>query len=518
MKRENGITMITLAVTIIVLIILAGVSISTLVGDNGIITKAKQARENILYAGQEEQEQLNQLFWELEQNGSYTEDEEDAKKDQMIELLQKQVEELKQQVADLQNENTELQEQVADLNKQIEDLNNQINDLKEQIEEKDIQIADLQKEVAAKQETINDLQGQLDSLNSQLAQTNATAAHILKNYKAYSGGKLLVGTMANNGAVSASLNAGQSYTIPEGYHNGSGKVTANSLASQTQGTATAEDIAEGKIAYVNGQKVIGTGKNFSGGIKLDGYSLQFSTSVSGVGLTGSLSLYKDGNQIGTQTFSGSVYSLTINNPMFSFIDKDTGHRVLVNMGYSSGTGYGNFSFQYEVDGVEITTFTSNASEYAGRNESYTAPAVVIYDGGMYRYMAESKVNVATFTKLQGYTLDFSTSVSGAAMSGSLTFNKDGASLGTQTFSGSVYSISITNPMFSVVDKTTGSTVVINMGYSAGTGYGNFSFQYVVDGTLVTTFTSNGGEYVRRSENYTAPEVLFYETAMYQRIV
>ena len=518
MKRENGITMITLAVTIIVLMILAGVSINTLVGDNGIITKAKQARENIMYAGQEEQEQLNQLFWELEQNGSYTEDEEDAKKDQMIELLQKQVEELKQQVADLQNENTELQEQVADLNKQIEDLNNQINDLKEQIEEKDIQIADLQKEVAAKQETINDLQGQLDSLNSQLAQTNATAAHILKNYKAYSGGKLLVGTMVNNGAVSASLNAGQSYTIPEGYHNGSGKVTANSLASQTQGTATAEDIAEGKIAYVNGQKVIGTGKNFSGGIKLDGYSLQFSTSVSGVGLTGSLSLYKDGNQIGTQTFSGSVYSLTINNPMFSFIDKDTGHRVLVNMGYSSGTGYGNFSFQYEVDGVEITTFTSNASEYAGRNESYTAPAVVIYDGGMYRYMAESKVNVATFTKLQGYTLDFSTSVSGAAMSGSLTFNKDGASLGTQTFSGSVYSISITNPMFSVVDKTTGSTVVINMGYSAGTGYGNFSFQYVVDGTLVTTFTSNGGEYVRRSENYTAPEVLFYETAMYQRIV
>ena len=184
MKRENGITMITLAVTIIVLIILAGVSISTLVGDNGIITKAKQARENIMYAGQEEQEQLNQLFWELEQNGSYTEDEEDAKKDQMIELLQKQVEELKQQVADLQNENTELQEQVADLNNQIEDLNNQINDLKEQIEEKDIQIADLQKEVAAKQETINDLQGQLDSLNSQLAQTNATAAHILKNYKA----------------------------------------------------------------------------------------------------------------------------------------------------------------------------------------------------------------------------------------------------------------------------------------------------------------------------------------------
>ena len=80
MKEEKAITLVTLAVTIIVLIILAGVSIISLVGDNGIITKAKQARENITYAGQEEQEELNQLFWELEQNGSYTEDEEDAKR------------------------------------------------------------------------------------------------------------------------------------------------------------------------------------------------------------------------------------------------------------------------------------------------------------------------------------------------------------------------------------------------------------------------------------------------------
>ena len=258
MKEEKAITLVTLAVTIIVLIILAGVSITSLVGDNGIITKAKQARENITYAGQEEQEQLNQLFWELEQNGSYTEDEEDDKKDEMIELLQKQVEELKQQVAELQGENTELKEEVENLNSQIEELNKQINDLKAEVAEKDIEIADLKEEIVLKQETINNLQEQLDSLNSQLAQTNATAAEILEGYKAYSGGKLLVGIMANNGAVNESLNAGQSYTIPAGYHNGRGKIVANSLASQTQGTATAEDITEGKIAYVNGQKIVGT--------------------------------------------------------------------------------------------------------------------------------------------------------------------------------------------------------------------------------------------------------------------
>ena len=36
------------------------------------------------------------------------------------------------------------------------------------------------------------------------------------------------GTMVNNGAVSETLAAGQSYTVPEGYHNGSGTVTAQS--------------------------------------------------------------------------------------------------------------------------------------------------------------------------------------------------------------------------------------------------------------------------------------------------
>ncbi len=66
--------------------------------------------------------------------------------------------------------------------------------------------------------------------------------------------------MANNGAISKTLNAGQSYTVPAGYHNGSGKVTANSLASQTQATAVAGDILTGKTAWVNGQKLTGTNK------------------------------------------------------------------------------------------------------------------------------------------------------------------------------------------------------------------------------------------------------------------
>ena len=45
-KKNGGITLIALVVTIVVLLILAGVSISMLGGENGIITQANRAKEN----------------------------------------------------------------------------------------------------------------------------------------------------------------------------------------------------------------------------------------------------------------------------------------------------------------------------------------------------------------------------------------------------------------------------------------------------------------------------------------
>ena len=41
LKINKGITLIALVITIIVLLILAGVTIATLTGDNGILTKAQ---------------------------------------------------------------------------------------------------------------------------------------------------------------------------------------------------------------------------------------------------------------------------------------------------------------------------------------------------------------------------------------------------------------------------------------------------------------------------------------------
>ena len=62
MKEAKGITLISLAITIIVLLILAGITIGTLTGENGIIQKAKEAALETRGASVEEAKQM----WELE--------------------------------------------------------------------------------------------------------------------------------------------------------------------------------------------------------------------------------------------------------------------------------------------------------------------------------------------------------------------------------------------------------------------------------------------------------------------
>ena len=56
-KTNKGITLIALVITIIVLLILAGVTIAMITGDNGIITKAKEAKQKTTEAGAKEKVQ-----------------------------------------------------------------------------------------------------------------------------------------------------------------------------------------------------------------------------------------------------------------------------------------------------------------------------------------------------------------------------------------------------------------------------------------------------------------------------
>lgn len=86
---------------------------------------------------------------------------------------------------------------------------------------------------------------------------NATSYDILTGKNAWVNGSEVVGAMPNIGEDTTSLLAGEAHIIPEGYHNGTGIISAYSLSSQTEGTATNEDILAGKTAWVNGNKITG---------------------------------------------------------------------------------------------------------------------------------------------------------------------------------------------------------------------------------------------------------------------
>ena len=69
-KQTKGITLIALVITIIVLLILAGVSIAMLTGDNGILTQAQNAKEETEKASLIEQVQTDILGEQANGEGS----------------------------------------------------------------------------------------------------------------------------------------------------------------------------------------------------------------------------------------------------------------------------------------------------------------------------------------------------------------------------------------------------------------------------------------------------------------
>ncbi len=114
-------------------------------------------------------------------------------------------------------------------------------------------------------------------LQGEGASGNAMASDLLSGKTASTDAGDIVGTMPNRGNVgTVELTIqGSSYTIPEGYHNGIGKVraTLTGFSESTikdgaviggytgsftrDGTANSQDILAGKVAYVKGAKITG---------------------------------------------------------------------------------------------------------------------------------------------------------------------------------------------------------------------------------------------------------------------
>ena len=86
MKKNKGITLVALVVTIVVLLILAGVSINLVLGNNGIIAKAKDAETKSAEASQNDLKGMNSLTDEMESalNGGSSDNKEDEKLGKLV--------------------------------------------------------------------------------------------------------------------------------------------------------------------------------------------------------------------------------------------------------------------------------------------------------------------------------------------------------------------------------------------------------------------------------------------------
>ncbi len=94
------------------------------------------------------------------------------------------------------------------------------------------------------------------------SQSNVKDGYIYMDAKSH---EWKVGTMPTNEAENIEINPkcdtyldNNYYIIPEGYHTGKGKVHVKDLSEYTVGSATSEDIATNKIAWVDGKRIVGT--------------------------------------------------------------------------------------------------------------------------------------------------------------------------------------------------------------------------------------------------------------------
>lgn len=153
----------------------------------------------------------------------------------------------------------------------------------------------------------------------------------------------------NQGAVNVKLDCGETYIIPEGYHDGFGVVAANTLETQTKANAIASNILNGKTAWINGNKIIGEMPNNKNWIETPVF--------------GTYELKdEDGNLI--ETYENQLLVPFVNEkgePDFKRVENG---KVLIPEGYHDGNGYVNTNNIYN-KGIDDGIYqTKNAKGFA----------------------------------------------------------------------------------------------------------------------------------------------------------
>ena len=149
------------------------------------------------------------------------------------------------------------------------------------------------------------------SLASQTPGT-AAAGDILSGKIAWVDGAKVTGNIPTVTPSTDKLDCGKSATIAKGYLASAVTITANSLASQTQGNAAAADIRSNKIAWVGGTQVTGTMPDGTYSASVSVTNGSASMTATGVSTTTSSSCYvtlstSAGSAKGTATIGTGGY-------------------------------------------------------------------------------------------------------------------------------------------------------------------------------------------------------------------
>ena len=173
-------------------------------------------------------------------------------------------------------------------------------------------------------------------------------------------GEPLTGTMPNRGAVSQSLAINGSYTIPAGYHNGSGKVsqkvTTKGAQTFTPGT-TNQTIAANQ--FLTGVQTILGDPNLIGANIIQGKTI--------FGVPGSAVEYKSPSNLSEKPVlawnKGGSIEISIDTEAGLGLKNKTGNYILVKL--NAGNAVNLSGWKYLKASIRLSTYAGNGKCYLG---------------------------------------------------------------------------------------------------------------------------------------------------------